>query len=76
VAHYPEEHLYNKAPKRPRTKQGMTQTRGVKVQDKMSQPKAGRRVHGLALIKALKGMANTSNAKRNPMGRHKHDGSK
>ena len=65
-----------KSPKMPRGKQGMTQTKGVKMQKKMSQPVAGRRVHGHALIKALMGLKNTSHAKRNPMGRHGHDGSK
>jgi hypothetical protein len=72
----PEKPLSSKSPRVPKHKQGMTQTRGVKVQDKMSNPKGGRRVHGHALVKALMGMRNKSNAGRNDMGRHKHDGSK
>jgi hypothetical protein len=66
--HYPEEHLYKKAPKRPRGAQGMTQTRGSRVQPNVSHPpKAGKKVHGKALVMALKGVANR---------KHAHDGSK
>lgn len=66
--HYPEEYLYKKKPARPRGAQGMTQTRGTHVQPAISRPgKAGKKVHGMALVTALKGMANR---------RHAHDGSK
>ncbi len=66
--HYPEEHLYKKTPARPRGAQGMTQTRASRVQPPMSHPaRAGKKVHGKALIAALKGMANK---------RHSRDGSK
>lgn len=66
--HYPEKHLYKKTPARPRTAQGMTQTRGSRVQPAMSHPpRAGKKVHGKALVMALKGIANR---------RHSHDGSK
>ncbi len=66
--HYPETHLYKKAPKRPRGAQGMTQTRGSRVQPNVAHPpKAGKKVHGKALVAALKGVANR---------KHPHDGSK
>lgn len=67
MAVYPEEHLYEKSPRRPRHNQGMTQPMRGKVPPKTSQPRAGRIMHGKALVMALKGVANK---------RHPHDGSK
>jgi hypothetical protein len=76
---YPEEHLHSKSPKRPRGHQGMTQRKKAKSQAGQTyKVGGGKRIdaHGMALIKALKGHANSSRAGAHSMGRHKHDGSK
>ena len=64
---YPETHLHSKPPRRPRHAEGMKQVHPAKMQPKMSQPKAGRIMHGKALTKALMGIKNK---------KHSHDGSK
>ena len=64
----PEIPLSSKMPRRPRTADGMTQVRKGKRQPKMTEPATGQRIaHGMALRKAIMGVANR---------RHPHDGSK
>lgn len=64
----PEKPLSSKPPKKPRGRQGMTQTIKGKRARKPTEPIANERImRGLALQKAIMGVANR---------KHAHDGSK